>query len=271
MEKSKILKYLVIIQFLILLIVLYLLVSKKFEFQSDDKKCIPCSISNKDDNILTYSPKLYYTNNDRNVFTVISSNKYITGDFIPFKEKELLEYDEDIFNLLDQYKDELSFIKTLEDGSNLYHNSNNEILFCNSEDNRDIYFFYDKLNNTDNLCNSNESETFIQTYQILNIVDGSGLMQLKNYFYVTLRKIDEEEIYTACINKDLFSELSVGNYYEFTFRYTDNKIETNPDFYNRPSLHSIFKNTNLIRINEVDKNIDQYRNTNIRYDKLKFI
>lgn len=272
MEKSKILKYLLIIQFFIILFILYLLINKSLKCQNDDtKKCVPSSTNNKTESLITYTPKLYYTDNIRSVFTVIPSNKYIGGDFIPIKEKELLEYNEEIFNILDQYKDELLLIKTFDDGSSLYQDSNNEILFCNNEDNNDIYFFYNKITNTDNLCNSNKNETFIQTYQVLNIVDGNELEQLKNYFYVTLKKPNEEEVYTTCINKDLFPNLSVDNFYEFTFRYTNNKIETNPDFYNRPSLQSIFKNTNLIRIEKTVDNIEQHRNTDIKYDKLKFV
>ncbi len=99
----------------------------------------------------------------------------------------------------------------------------------------------------------------------------NDLEHLNNYFYVTLKKSTEEEIYTACINKDLFPNLSIDNYYEFTFRYTNNKIESNPDFYNMPSLHSIFKNTNLIKIEKVDDNIEQHRNTEIKYNEYYFL
>ncbi len=136
----------------IITLVLYLLINKSIECKNvDNKKCIPCSANNKNDNLITYTPKLYYTNNNRNVFTIIPSNKYIGGDFIPIKEKELLEYNENVFNILDQYKDEILLIKTFNDGSKLYKDSKNEILFCNSEDNNDIYFFYNKITDTNNL------------------------------------------------------------------------------------------------------------------------
>ncbi len=213
---------------------------------------------------LTYRPKIYYTKNDRNIYTVISNKNKLYGRLIQLKGKELLEYEDDVFELLDNYKNEIELVKVFDNGSELYQSSKMQILYCNNEDNNDIYFYYEDIKDKNNLCISNENETFIQTYKILNIVEGSKLNYLKNYIFVTLMKEGEEPVYTACINSDLYPDLAVGKTYEFTFRYTNTKIELDLDYYSSPSLESIFKNTNLLKIEESNKPIEEQLNTAIR-------
>ncbi len=115
---------------------------------------------------LTYRPKIYYTKNDRNIYTVISNKNKLYGRLIQLKGKELLEYEDDVFELLDNYKNEIELVKVFDNGSELYQSSKMQILYCNNEDNNDIYFYYEDIKDKNNLCISNENETYIQTYKI---------------------------------------------------------------------------------------------------------
>jgi len=92
--------------------------------------------------------------------------------------------------------------------------------------------------NNDNNSNKDIAYEFTKTYTIENILDSEE----ENSYYVTL-KLFQGEVDTVLIPTK--EDLIEGKTYEFTFTTTEMDIEDNID--------SIFKNSNLLKIKETDK------------------
>ena len=66
-------------------------------------------------------------------------------------------------------------------------------------------------------------KTFIKTYNVLNVADSND----ENYIYLTIRQFQEEEVKTVKVQRNLANGIEITKDYEFTFRYTDKKVEEN--------------------------------------------
>ena len=133
-------------------------------------------------------------------------------------------------------------------GSIEYHYENYTIIKCHTLDgNRDVYIGTKDLKlkdiniNSNDINNNTENSTFTKTYNILNVADSND----ENYIYLTIRQFQEEEIKTVKVQKSLANNIEISKDYEFTFRYTDKKVEEN--------IESIFTNTTLVSIKKTDK------------------
>ena len=83
--------------------------------------------------------------------------------------------------------------------------------------------------------------SFTKTYNVLNIADSID----GNYLYLTIRQFQVDEVETVKVLTSLASSVEVNKNYEFTFKYTNKKIEDN--------IKSIFENAMLEVINETNK------------------
>lgn len=106
-----------------------------------------------------------------------------------------------------------------------------------------------KINRRDLVVNYGETfseisvneKSFVRTYNVLNIADSID----GNYLYLTIRQFQVDEVETVKVLKSLASSVEVNKNYEFTFKYTNKKIEDN--------IKSIFENAMLEDIRETDK------------------
>lgn len=133
-------------------------------------------------------------------------------------------------------------------GSIEYHYENYTIIKCHTLDgNRDVYIGTRDLKlkdiniNSNDINNNTENSTFTKTYNVLNVADSND----ENYIYLTIRQFQEEEVKTVKVQRSLANNIEISKDYEFTFRYTDKKVEEN--------IESIFTNTTLVSIKKTDK------------------
>lgn len=133
-------------------------------------------------------------------------------------------------------------------GSIEYHYENYTIIKCHTLDgNRDVYIGTKDLKlkdiniNSNDINNNTENSTFTKTYNVLNVADSND----ENYIYLTIRQFQEEEVKTVKVQRSLANGIEITKDYEFTFKYTDKKVEEN--------IESIFTNTKLISIKKTDK------------------
>lgn len=96
-------------------------------------------------------------------------------------------------------------------------------------------------NIVDEINSNTENSTFTKTYNVLNVADSND----ENYIYLTIRQFQEEEVKTVKVQRSLANGIEITKDYEFTFKYTDKKVEEN--------IESIFTNTKLISIKQTDK------------------
>ena len=97
-------------------------------------------------------------------------------------------------------------------------------------------------------------KTFIRTYHIYHIADSRS----ENYVYITIRAYNQEDIDTVLVEKSLFPSLEINKDYEFTFKVTNEDIEE--------SIQSIFKNTEIVQIQETTKEGEEQINEEIEGD-----
>ena len=97
------------------------------------------------------------------------------------------------------------------------------------------------LGESENSLAENSKISFTRTYNVLNIANSFD----ENYLYLTIRQFQFDEVETVKVLKSLASSVEVNKNYEFTFKYTNKKIEDN--------IKSIFENAMLEVINETNK------------------
>lgn len=90
--------------------------------------------------------------------------------------------------------------------------------------------------------NEKNGETFIRTYKVLNVAESNE----EAYLYLTIRQYQFEEVVTVKVKRELCPDVSEGNSYEFTFRYTSKLVKDD-------TINDIFDNTDLIKIVYTDK------------------
>ena len=124
-----------------------------------------------------------------------------------------------------------------------YHYENYTIIkFHTIDGNRDVYIGTKDLKLNDININENTgNSTFIKTYNVLNVADSND----ESYIYLTIRQFQEEEVKTVKVQRSLANNIEISKDYEFTFKYTDKKVEEN--------IESIFTNTTLVSIKKTDK------------------
>lgn len=182
---------------------------------------------------------VYYTENGRTVYQL--------GDLYYYLGKNELRLHSNFFEAFDKYLENFEVFNTYEDNSIMYRNKNEYILKCNNE-NKDIYIG-ENLEYKDNYCKSETKDLFVQTFNVLSVVNNMDAL----YYYVTIRKFNFDEVYTARILKSLNPNMKANLPYEFTFRYTDYKFQNNLHNPDDISLDSLFKNADLLKVVETDK------------------
>ena len=213
----------------------------------ESEKQMNSSLENKEN--INQDLALYYTNNGRTIYTY-------NINYIYYKEKTEVRLFENVFEKIDEIiEEEFKEQESKLDGISIFESNDMRIFKCEN-DNHDIYignknFFYEK-----SFCKSQEKENFVQTFNILNVAeDLEGI-----YYFVTLRKYQSNEVFTAKIFRNLNINITTGKNYVFTFRFTDKEIETSPNS-SEISLSSLFKNAELLNIEETDKEGLEQENT----------
>lgn len=183
-------------------------------------------------------PKLYIENQDVNIYLIGLSN--IINNHKDLKEN----YDNNIIpNLIKKitYNEEY-------DNYNIYRDfqiiSQNGFSILKCKNNNKIYFSTLDNRFDSNLCdvdNKRNGETFIRTYKVLNVAPSND----GNYYYLTIRQYQLEEVEVVKIKKSLNPNIEVNKDYEFTFKFTNKNVEDN--------ISSIFMNTTLINISYTSK------------------
>lgn len=83
--------------------------------------------------------------------------------------------------------------------------------------------------------------TFIRTYKVEYILPSNS----EDFLYLTIRAFQDEEVQTIKINKDLFSKIEQGKYYEFKFKPLE-KIE-------QDTILNIHQKSQIISIEETER------------------
>lgn len=95
---------------------------------------------------------------------------------------------------------------------------------------------------------------FIRTYNVLNVASSNE----EEYYYITIRAFQDEEVQTVKIKNNLIKKFEVGKYYEFKFKIENNNI--------RNEIKSIFDNCEVLSIKITDKQgLDQINETFVDY------
>ena len=190
------------------------------------------SNSNKDNEL-----NIYYTENGRTVYQL--------GNMYYYLDKNELRLYPNFFETFDKYLENFEVFKQDE-----------YVLKCNNK-NKDIYIG-ENLEYKDNYCKSETKDLFVQTFNVLSVVNNMDAL----YYYVTIRKFNFDEVYTARILKSLNPTMKSNQPYEFTFRYTDYKFQNNVHNPDDISLDSLFKNADLLKVVETNKyGLDQINDT----------
>lgn len=129
-------------------------------------------------------------------------------------------------------------------GSIKINNKDISLLQCHTTDgNQDYYFGPSDMEYEPGFCNDQPYIcSFTKTYLVLDVSDSND----KNYFYLTLKMFQGEEVATVKVKRNLINEIIEDKFYEFKF----NILETSND---NDSIQEIFNNYNLISITETDK------------------
>lgn len=119
---------------------------------------------------------------------------------------------------------------------------------CVFQKEEEVFNKHDRLVKVDKKILGN---TFIRTYHIYHIADSMR----EQYVYITIRGYNQEDIDTVLVERDLFSSLEVDKDYEFTFKIINEDIDE--------SIQSIFKNSEIVKVQETDKVGDEQINENM--------
>lgn len=236
-KKQKTLYFTGVILLSIICLLLGLFIGKTY-LKTDDKE-------NEENNLIeeTYYKDLYYTENGRNI--------YIYGkERILARGKDLI-LNENIWESIEELKSEFEVIETLNNNEiTIYRTKGNSseiekytMIICNTkENNKDIYFGPFDMKFQQDFCKNNPHESFIKTYKVLNVADSND----DNYIYITIRGYNQEDVQTIKIRKYLNPNIKANNNYEFTFKSTSDVTLCD-------TILSIFKNTELLKIEYTDK------------------
>ncbi len=180
-------------------------------------------------------------NYDKTVIDNSLTNKikieYIYPDFNDDTELEikLKNYDNDYYlntnvNHVSWNKKFIkNFIDNLKDKKLYAYDFNLEKVIYISEENYEII--------KNNAKTYHHSYTFEETYNVLNLVNGSN----SNYLYLTLRSYQDEEVETVRIPKSFSSNITINNDYIFTF-----ECSSRPD-----DIDDIFNKCKILNIKPV--------------------
>lgn len=193
-----------------------------------------------------HNAKLYYANKNSNIYlyclsSITLNNETNIVDFKDYLKENTGSFDDIIAKLVEEENIKNDGTTIYRDSDKKYTNNGLTIIKCNTIDgNKDIYLGPKSMIYEDSFCKFNEQNYFVRTYQVLQIDDSKD----SDYLYVTLKMFQDEEAIVK-IPKNQNFNLEINNNYEFTFEYTDKKVEDN--------INSIFENTKIIEIKKTDK------------------
>lgn len=97
--------------------------------------------------------------------------------------------------------------------------------------------------NTKNLPECIESKGITRTYKVVAVNESEE----ENYYYVTIKKFQDDSLYNALIEKKLVDSLEIEKNYEFTFNYSLMTHLKNDE------TETLFETLELLSIKETDK------------------
>ena len=183
-------------------------------------------------------PFLYVNSDAEDIYLIGINNIYIDG-----KEMKNVYNNSSISNLIEEmnYKEVYEEYTIYRDYKKVSNNGLS-ILKCN---NKKVYIGPSDMDFDSaiyDIENEKNGETFIRTYKVLNVAESNE----EAYLYLTIRQYQFEEVVTVKVKRELCPDVSEGNSYEFTFRYTSKLVKDN-------TINEIFGNTDLIKIVYTDK------------------
>lgn len=224
----------------------------------------PVNITETEREAYDYIPKLYYTQNERKIYSygLDKIEVKIDDKYIELKKYLVNNSIDDFINLLD-VKDALNDGGTIiydDGGTKKYSKDGITVIKCNTlEGNKDIYIGNKDMTYKSNFC-KNDITTIVRTYKVLDInkytkqqYEDDTPVIYSNSYEVSL--IDDKENKSTVILNNISSVPEKGKTYAFEFQIP-NSIKLDD------TTESLFKNGYLVEIREVkNKNTDNNEST----------